>query len=274
MKRTIVTLALVASAVTLGAATKKDTIRRTFANAAGRTVEVDNVFGSITVTAHNANTVEMVANQDFRADDDTELQQALREVRLDITETATGIRIYVDGPFRDRHDRDHRRRDQHWRPLYDFELKVPAQTALKLRTVTDGDVHVTGVSGAYEVSNVNGHVDLTDIGGAGSAVTVNGPIHATFRSLPTGDLRFKTVNGSLETTFPTGLNADAHVKTMNGDLYTDFEVTRLANKPVVMEAHGSRRSWRGDHGGSVRIGNGGPELSYETINGDVRIAKR
>lgn len=271
MKRLILFCAVLACAANLAAVTKKDTIRRSFSlGAEGRSVEVDSVFGSITVTAHAGSTVEMVANQNFTADDDAALQNALRDVKLNITQTGNAVRIYVDGPFRDCHDHG----DVHYRPEYDFELRVPAETALKLRTVTDGSISVTGVEGALDVRNVNGRIDMKDVAGSGSAVTVNGPVHASFRKPPSGALKFKTVNGEVEASFPAGLNANAHAKTMNGDLYTDYGVTMLANKPVVLESHGSRRSWRADRGGNIRIGAGGPDLTLETLNGDVRILKR
>jgi hypothetical protein len=62
---------------------------------------------------------------------------------------------------------------------------------------------------------------------------------------------------------------------MNGDLYTDFEVTQLASKPAVIESSGGvRHRWRSDRGGSIRVGAGGAEFSYETLNGDIRILKR
>lgn len=273
MKRAILFLSVLACAGSLLAVTKKDTIRRTFTvGSTDNRVEVDSVFGSITVTAHSGQTVEMVANQKFEADDDAALQNALRDVKLDLTQTGNTVRIYVDGPFRD-HDRRGWREDPRYRPIYDFELRVPIDTSLRLRTVTEGSISVIGVRGVFDVSNVNGRVDMKDIGGSGSAVTVNGPVHASFRQLPDGALKFKTVNGEVEISFPGGLNADAHAKTMNGDLYTDFEVTQLANKPVALEAHGSRRSWRADHGGNIRVGAGGPDLSLETLNGDIRILK-
>ena len=270
MKRLILFFTVLACAANMAAVTKKDTIRRSFTvGAEGRSVEVDSVFGSITVTAHSSQTVEMVANQNFEADDDAAMQNALRDVKLEITQTGNAVRIYVDGPFRDRHGHG----DLRYRPEYDFELRVPAETALKLRTVTDGSISVTGVDGDFQVNNVNGRIDMKDVAGSGSAVTVNGPVHASFRKLPSGALKFKTVNGEVEASFPAGLNADAHAKTMNGDLYTDYEVTMLANKPVALEAHGTRRSWRADRGGNIRIGSGGADLTLETLNGDVRILK-
>ncbi len=270
MKKAIVFFAL---AVALSGATKRDTIRRTFtAGADGRSVEVDNIFGSIHVTANGGNTIEVVANQRIEADDDAALQAALRDVKLDMTQTGNALRLHVDGPFRDRHR--HHWDDEHYKVAYDFELKVPAETALKLATVNDGTVSVTGVAGSFDIHNVNGRIDLKDIGGAGYATTVNGPVTATFRRLPTGACRFKTVNGTLETSFPPGFGADVRAKTMNGDLYTDFEVTQLAPKATVMETSGSQRKWRSDRGGNVRVGAGGPEFTYETLNGDIRILKR
>lgn len=261
-----------AMAAVLPAVTKRDTARRSFTvDASGRSLEVDNLFGDIRVTAQPGNTIEMTAQQDIEAGDNASLQNALRDVKLEISQNGNAVRICVDGPFRDRH-RDHW--DDHYRVLYNFELRVPPETALKLKTVNDGVIAVTGVAGSFDIRNVNGRIDLKEIGGSGYATTVNGPVAASFRQIPNGPWKFKTVNGSLETSFPNGFGADVHAKTMNGDLYTDFEVTQPASKPAALESGGTRRRWRSDRGGNVRIGGGGPEFSYETLNGDIRILKR
>jgi putative adhesin len=277
MRQLVLALAAVTCAGNLlHAVTKKDTVQRTFTlpgGAAGRELQVDNIFGSITVTAHAGPTIEMVANQTIKADDDEALQNAQRDVRLDITQAGNSVKIIVDGPFRNRHGTNWDSDQLRYTVAYDFELKVPVETALKLKTVNNGGISVSGVNGSFELRNVNGRIDMKDVAGSGSAATVNGPVLASFTQAPNGPVKFKTVNGELELAVPSSLNADVSVKTMNGDLYTDFDVTQLAGKVMTMEA-GARKSWRSNRGGNLRFGAGGPEMTFDTLNGDIRILKR
>ncbi|HBY60508.1 MAG TPA: hypothetical protein DEH78_11850 [Solibacterales bacterium] len=269
--------AALACVLNADAATKKDTIQRTFstAGAAGRQVEIDNIFGSIEVVGHTGTNIEMTAEQNTSADSDAKLAEALRDVRLDITQAGNAVKVVVDGPFRQPNGSVNWSGDKYeYKVRFDFTVKVPLETALKLRTVNSGFVRVTNVAGEFDVRNVNGRIELQDVAGAGSATTVNGPVKATFTKRPEGAVKFKTVNGEVEAAFPGGLGADVKVKTFNGDTYTDFEAAALPGAGFDSEEGKGKRVWRRDRAGHMRIGGGGPELSFETLNGDIRILKR
>ncbi len=119
------------------------------------------------------------------------------------------------------------RRDPGYRVYYAFTLKVPFKTALVLATVTDGDIEVRDVEGAFDVRNVNGKVRLSDVAGSGDARTVNGGVTIAFKRHPDGACLFKTVNGDVEVDFPGPPSADFRVRTMHGEVYTEFAVTYL-----------------------------------------------
>jgi len=111
--------------------------------------------------------------------------------------------------------------------------------------------------------------------GSGSVHSVNGGVKVSYVRNPKAATSFKSVNGTLDVTFRGGLNADAKMKTMNGGLYTDFPVTAL---PVAASVQPERRDggfvWKSNRMTGVRIGSGGPELSFETLNGNVLIKNR
>src|SRR5437899_9116616 len=80
---------------------ESETIGRTleFSSDGGtKTLELDNIQGSIRVTGYNGSNVEMVAEKRIRAESDERLQAAKKEVRLDITDKSSTIEIYVDQP--------------------------------------------------------------------------------------------------------------------------------------------------------------------------------
>jgi DUF4097 and DUF4098 domain-containing protein YvlB len=158
---------------------------------------------------------------------------------------------------------------------YNFKVRVPRDIYLELKTVNDSHVLVEGTSGDYKISNVNGGIEMREVEGSGSVHTVNGKVTVSFARNPKQATSFKSVNGTLDVTFRGGLNADAKMKTMNGGLYTDFPVTAL---PVSASVQPERRDggfvWKSNRMTGVRIGSGGPELSFETLNGNVLIKNR
>ena len=122
--------------------------------------------------------------------------------------------------------------------------------------------------------NVNGGIEMVDVQGAGQVQTVNGDIDASFAASPEAATEFKTVNGRVQVALPRDLSADLRMTTLNGGLYTDFESTALASHPATREQRGNRAVYRADRFASVRVGKGGPALTFETLNGDVQVRQR
>ena len=61
------------------------------------------------------------------------------------------------------------------------------------------------------------------------------------------------------------------MKTFNGGLFTDFDVQPLATKVASAgERRNGRFLYRANEFTRVRAGNGGPEITFETLNGNVR----
>jgi len=265
-------------------AQESESIRRTlqFSGSSGRVIELDNLRGSIHVTPAAGASVEMIAEKTIQAESDERLDAAKRDIRIDIADNSETIRIYVDGPFRCRCADDgdgwrsfgSRWNNPGYRVAVDFDLKVPAGTKMRLRTVNAGDIVVDGTTGDFELENVNGRISMTDIRGSGNARTVNGSVKATFRENPQSSSSFKTTNGVIEVAFQPGLSADLQMRTRNGGLYTDFDVAALPASPVVSERVGGVYRYKGNSFSGFRVGNGGPEIKFDGFNGDVRILSR
>ena len=252
-----------------------ETIRQTFPSA--QWLEVDNVYGSIHVTGYNGNEVQMTVEKIIEADSQSKLDEARREVKLDTTQSADRLKLYVDGPFRchcgDGHNGVNEAGRRGYRVIYDFELKVPAAMSAELSTVNGGKIELRGTTGDFDLSNVNSSIEVEEVSGAGKVQTVNGGVKVVFAGNPQKNCTFKTVNGGIEASFRPNLSADVHLKTFNGSAYTDFDATAL---PVTASAE--RRDgkfiYRSNRSSAFRIGNGGPELKFDTLNGSIRIINR
>jgi hypothetical protein len=159
----------------------------------------------------------------------------------------------------------------HYQVRYDFTIRVPRDAKLRLCTVNGGDLIVTGTQGDFLVDNVNGRIEMNAVAGSGRAHTVNGPVKVTFTANPTNPSSFKTVNGNVDVSFVDGLSADFSMKTFNGGLFTDFDVQPLAGKaPAAPERRDGKFVYRSNSFTRVRVGRGGPEIAFETLNGNVR----
>ena len=122
--------------------------------------------------------------------------------------------------------------------------------------------------------NVNGGIELREIAGAGSARTVNGKVQVWYSGAPKAACSFKTVNGRVEVYFPPSLAADMQFKPLNGGVYTAFPVNYLPRAAGTAERRDGKFVYRASRATSVRAGAGGPELKFETLNGDIQVRSR
>jgi hypothetical protein len=244
-----------------------------------KTVDLRSVSGRIHVTTENRPDVQLTIARHTAAEREDDLASADRDVRL-VTNAADAV---VEAIV---HDGEHvcgepnvSRRDSWWnRRRYevrvDLTAVVPAGARIRLCTITGDSVIATGSFADFDVSNVNGRIELSGVRGSGRAVTVNGPVTVVFADVPRDASEFKTINGNVIVTFPRDLAADLRLKTMHGELLTDFEVQTLPVQPeVTRSGTNGRFVYKAGGATRVRVGRGGPELSFETLNGDVRILR-
>jgi hypothetical protein len=259
---------------------EKETIRKTFnLAAANKAVDVDNIFGSIEVTGGQGDQVQLVVNKTISAESKDKMEAAKKEVTLDITDQPDLLKLYVNGPFRCNCGNGSDgcsgwRGDRGYTVKMDFQLQVPRNIEVRLKTVNSGHVRVQDVTGNFSVHNVNGGIEMQNVAGSGVAKTVNGPVRVTFRENPREKSDFATINGNVDLYFVRGLAGDFRFKTMNGAVYSDFEMTSLPAQPASAERRGTKFVFRSDRFTGGRVGSGGPEIKAENLNGDIRVLER
>ena len=255
---------------------QNETIQKAFSLSGGTPgkVIVDNVNGSIQVTGRSGNEVRLVAHKRLRADSPEKAEQAKRDVTLDISQDGNTVRFYVDGPFRCRDGGVHMHGHTGYEMKYDFELQVPAHTALNLKTINDGQIRVEGVAGDYEMENINGGIEMTEVSGSGRVYALNGRVKVLFRENPRAKSSFGSLNGEVRVAFQPDLSADLRFKTFNGGVFTDFPVTYMPLPASAGERREGKFVYKSNEWSGVRVGHGGPELSFDAFNGNIQILNR
>jgi hypothetical protein len=254
------------------------TVTLAFAETGLPTVDLGTMSGAIRLTSEDRRDVRLTVFRRTDAERESDLPDADRGVRLDTAAHGATVSAIV-------HDREqvcgqsnNTPRDAWWdRPRYrvsvDLEAVVPTGSRIRLCTVNGGAVVASGRLGDFDVSNVNGRIEVSGVRGSGRAVTVNGPVAVTFTESPRDASEFRSVNGNVVVTFPADLAADLRLKTFNGQLLTDFDVEPLPMETGAGQQQKGRFVYRSKGMTAVRVGRGGPQLTFETLNGDVRILR-
>lgn len=226
--------------------------------AAGQTIEVKGVNGSIDAAAASGDEVEVLAVKSGRHSDPS-------EVRIEVVPHGGGVTVCAVYPGvsggkanpcapGEGGGSNARNNDVEVR----FTVRVPKGVRFTGRTV-NGGVTAADLEADVDASTVNGGVKL-DTRGNARAETVNGSISASVgRTDWTGSVAFKTVNGGITLSMPEDAAADVKAETVNGSIDTDFPLT-------VKGKFSSRRL-------SGTIGAGGRALELETVNGSIKLRK-
>lgn len=230
----------------------RDKVSHTFAKDA--TLDVDNLNGLIEVIGDDGSSIRLEGERIIRADDRSDLDLAKRDVSLDMNDKGGVAQVRVSGPSHS----DHR-----YSVVYNLTIHVPRATELQLRTV-NGSVRASETTGKFALRTVNGRISASDLRGTGAVRTVNGTMTVAFAASPTSACEFETVNGKIDATFPADLKANLHLTTLNGAAFTDFDATVPAGARVI-----GRRG----HSSDLKVGGGGTDLNFKTVNGSITIHK-
>ncbi len=235
---------------------------------------IDNVSGFVHVTGYSGAQAQVSVTKHIGADSSAAMAEAKRDVKLDMTQQGNYVRLYVDGPFRNSNGSgvNYRGDDYYgYRVRFDYEIQVPFDTELILKTINEGDIEVKKTSGDFTVNGLNGGIDMQEVSGSGTVRTLNGPVKVTFTRNPAKASEFHSLNGNVDVYFQPSLNADLSFHTLNGGIYTDFDVVTRPSNGTGQNIDGKflyrvdRRSM------AARTGSGGPELKFDTLNGSIRL---
>ena len=225
-------------------------------------LQVSLLYGSIRVTAHGGDDVVIASNQRVKKREKEQYKDGMRKISNNSSQYSVeeyNNEVIVKSGIGNK--------------TIDFEIRVPKDFGLELRTVNNGNIVVEGVSGEMEISNTNGAITLSNVAGSVIADALNKDIVVDFSSItPSTPMAFTSLNGNLDVTFPASLKATIRAKTENGDVFTDFDMKQELKSETI-----NKRSNNGIYKVTVDnwiggdINGGGPEMLFKTLNGDILI---
>ena len=227
------------------------------------TVKVSLVSGGITVKAYDGRDVVVEARPR-----DTE-RPAREGTPRRIPMNTTGLAVDEENNVVDI--------SAHGGSAADISVLVPPHTSLRLSTINDGNIVVSGVDGEIDVDDVNGAVTLDHVSGTAVAHALNGNVKVVFdRVNPQKPMAFSSLNGDVDVTFPADLKATVSISVEHGDVFSDFDLDLAANSPESVptsKREGGKYRVRFDKSVHGTINGGGQPIQLKNFNGNVYIRK-
>jgi hypothetical protein len=252
---------------------EKESIQKTFSTtgSGGRKLLVDDISGYIHITGHSGSEVRVTIEKHILANYNEAVAEAKRDVKMDMSQQGNFVRLYEDGPFRTANGTNYRGDDYYgYRVVWNMDIEVPTDTELVVKSVNHGDIVIKKTTGDYDIHGLNGGIDMEDVAGSGLVSTLNGKVKVIYSRNPVKATNFHTLNGTVDVYFQNSPDADLHFKKLNGEIYTDFELTLLPESGSS-DSRNARWVYRSNREIAGRAGKGGPKLSFETLNGHIRL---
>ena len=254
----------------------KRTIEKSMPLAAGGTLHVCGLNGSVRIEPGSGAEVRFSVHEKLKGDTQRDLDELKSEIDVVITGDAQHVRAGVKGPWSDGVcGTETKRKSNSWSGRdkefsHEFIVQAPRDARLEISSV-NGSLEIKDMRGDYKLRTVNGSIKLNDAEGSGEINTVNGTVTAVFRNNPRSDTSLKTVNGKLALYLQPTLNADFSMKTVNGSAYTDFDMTPIGTSGGSETKSGNKIVYKRGNNVNMRAGNGGPKITAETVNGSVLL---
>ncbi|CAH0996271.1 hypothetical protein EMA8858_02402 [Emticicia aquatica] len=242
---------------------------------------VYNIDGFIKVEGYDGNKVLIEVVKTISGKTNEIVEEGKKEFKLVFEQKPDSLIAYIAEPLDSRPNRnrgkwnnDHRKIQYNY--TLNYTIKVPKSMNLEVSTINDGDIEVSDVSGLMKVDNINGKITVKNAQNANEIHTINGDVTINYTTLPPNNAKYYTLNGDLKISYPANFSADCEFESFQGDFFTDFEnVEKLPAKVFKTTKEDSKgTTYKLSKGSTIRIGNGGKNLKFETFNGNIYIKKQ
>lgn len=239
---------------------------RTFKVGKGAALTIENASGNIQVAPGAGDVIDVQARKRAWGPDAEEAKRRLADTTIEVYATGNRVDLRVE----------HSERRQGSAQV-EFDVKVPADTSLDLRTAS-GDVRVTNVAGEIRLQAVSGNVALEGTPRLVLVRAVSGDITATNAGSET-QLSVSTVSGNVLLQTMRARSLD--LNTVSGDIrVTDWSGDRSSVRTLSgsLQLQGSlAKGGRYDlesHSGSLNLAlpdQPGFDLEANTFSGSIRV---
>ena len=226
-----------------------DEIERNFNVEHNSTFELDNINGSVAITAWENSTIRVSAT--IKADS----QEDRDNVVIDMQQTSSGVS--VETRYKKRNSWKHNRSGK-----VEYIIMVPKSISLSAINLVNGSLTIDNVQGLVQAELVNGSIKASGLANNSNLSSVNGSIKVTYSELAIdlSHINIDTVNGSIKLLVPHSLNANVKAETMHGSIKTDFGLVAQNNLFTGRHLQGE-------------IGSGGVDVTLTSVNGSIKLLK-
>ena len=231
----------------------REEFHQTYPLAANGRVSLENINGSVRITAWDRDEVKVDAVKRAYS------RERLSEATIRVDAGPSSLHIKTVYPYRNQtftNDSEGRYRNP---ATVEYTLTVPRSVRLDTIELINGGLTIEGVAGYVKASSINGRLTAHGLMGEANLSTINGGLEATFDQLDESKpVSLGSINGSVVLTIPSDANAQIKANTVNGGIRNDFGLPVRHGKYVGHDLAGV-------------LGRGGVRIKLSNVNGQISI---
>jgi hypothetical protein len=233
----------------------REEFHQTYPLSAGGRVSLENINGSVKVSAWDRSEVRVDAVKTARS------QERLQEAQIIVEAGGDSVRIktkYPSGNW----DRDDWR--QYDNPAnVEYQLTVPRAARLDKIELINGALDIEGVTGDVRASSINGKVTARSLAGDVKLTSINGRLEATFDRLdPSKTVTLESINGEVLLVVPSDSIAQVRASTVHGEITNNFNLPVKRGRYVGSSLAGTLGAG-GARGARIRLNNVNGRIRFE-----------
>jgi len=223
-------------------------------SATGR-VSIQNLNGDVQIAVWDQNEVKVDAVK--RAYQ----RERLDEAKIVVENIADSVRIKTEYPDRNQTFTDQGPRRYNNPATVEYTLTIPRKARLDSAELVNGSLEIDGAEGDVKAASVNGQLTARGLAGEVKLSTVNGGVEATMTRLDDAKpITLNSVNGPIVLIIPGNAGAQIKASTVHGGITNDFGLTVNDGQYV-------------GHDLSGQIGSGGPKIRLNNVNGPIAVKR-
>lgn len=227
-----------------------DEIEKTFDVSENASFRLDNVNGSVSISAWDKSIIKVTAIITADSQDDRD------NIVIDMQHSSDNVSI--ETRYKERFSWG--RNSEGNSSKVEYSIIVPKNSTLSEVDLVNGSLSIKNVQGEVNASSVNGSIKASGLASNSELTTVNGSIKVSYSELAEDldRIELETVNGSIKLSVPKTLSASVNAETTHGSIKTDFGL--VAEKSLLNGSYLSGNIGRGD----IRI-------TMKSVNGSVKL---
>jgi len=241
-------LLLLTGYASFASANVTDVIEKSYGFDKNGKISLSNINGNVTITSCDCESVKLTAT--IKASD----QETRDRISVKINASESALSIKTKYAKNKNHQGN---RNNHSEVVY--QLNVPNDVVLDQIDLVNGDLKITGVTGALNAELVNGELESDGMTSNTKVEMVNGDMEITFSNLSQAEkIKLESVNGNIVVNLPTGANVNVSAETVSGQISNDFGIKVHKGRYVGSDMRGV-------------VGDGSVSLSMENVNGQIQL---